>query len=170
MMHDIDIFPEDLGGGHEKPLRHDFHLISSAKPRTASQSKRDPAGGVSMMMSKHMWSARADTSESHIPQRKRIVWATFFREKGSPLVIIGVYAPSQGHSNPTVAEFPRRPARSANPIRQPPNIPVRRFERSAGPRPRQSGCAAVSAPSRRLLCLASRTRPSACPRGSRWGP
>ena len=56
-------------------------------------------------MSKHMWSACADTSESHSPQRKRIVWATFFREKGSPLVIIGVYAPSSGHSNPTVAEF-----------------------------------------------------------------
>jgi ribonuclease HI len=105
MMHDIDIFPEDWGGGHEQSLRHDFHLITSAKPRTATHSKRDPAGGVSMMMSKHMWSACADTSESHSPQRKRIVWATFFREKGSPLVIIGVYAPSHGHSNPTVAEF-----------------------------------------------------------------
>eukprot|EP01047_Picozoa_sp_COSAG01_P116963 COSAG01_NODE_45631_length_407_cov_3.198052_1_plen_43_part_01 len=30
MMHDIDIFPEDWGGGHEQSLRHDFHLITSA--------------------------------------------------------------------------------------------------------------------------------------------
>eukprot|EP01047_Picozoa_sp_COSAG01_P033405 COSAG01_NODE_2456_length_7666_cov_451.127660_5_plen_69_part_00 len=58
-----------------------------------------------MMMDETMWKACVVTSEDRQPQRQRIVWATFKREKMSNIVVIGVYAPSQGHRNPTPKQF-----------------------------------------------------------------
>jgi exonuclease III len=98
--HQINISPGDWAAGHRKPLRHDYRIITSKLP-----PKSDPAGGVTMMMDKTMWAACVVTSEDRQPQRQRIVWATFRREKMSNIVVIGVYAPSQGHRNPTPKQF-----------------------------------------------------------------